>query len=204
MLTAIASRARALAAVLCLALLVAITVGPVACHPQPPSPSDPTQVSSWTDTARTVLTTLRWAVPAAKLIVGATVSEPGRAIVLRSLDGVAEAADGLQGSLDAYEHAGGDRCAAKASVAGLSSSLVVLSRALADNGVALGSTLERVADAVGSIADALVPACDRDAGWQSAGESLGAQLRAIHGAAAARGVVLSHVLDDLRPMDGGR
>lgn len=197
MLTVIASRARAVVAVLCLALVV------VACHPQPPSPSTPVQVSSWADTARVVLTTLRWSVPAAKVVVGAVVSEPGRSTVLRSLDGVAEAADGLQSSLDAYELAGGDRCAAKASVAGLSSAIVVLARTLADNGIALGSTLERIADSVGSIADALVPACDRDAGWSSAGVALGVELRRVQSEAVARGRVLRHVLDDLQPMDGG-
>lgn len=195
MLTAIASRARALVAVLCLAC--------VACHPQPPSPSTPVQVSSWADTARVVLTTLRWSVPAAKVVVGAVVSEPGRSTVLRSLDGVAEAAEGLGRSLDAYELAGGDRCAAKASVAGLSSAIVVLARTLADNGIALGSTLERIADSVGSIADALVPACDRDAGWSSAGAALGVELRRVQSEAVARGRVLRHVLDDLQPMDGG-
>jgi hypothetical protein len=195
MLTAIASRARALVAVLCLAC--------VTCHPQPPSPSTPVQVSTWTDTARTVLVTVRWSVPAAKVVVGAVVSEPGRSTVLRSLDGVAEAADGLQSSLDAYEHAGGDQCAAKAAVAGLSSAIVSLARTLADNGIALGSTLERVADSVGSIADALVPACDRDAGWSSAGVALGVELRRVQSEAVARGRVLRHVLDDLQPMDGG-
>ena len=195
MLTAIASRARALVAVLCLAC--------VTCHPQPPSPSTPVQVSTWTDTARVVLTTLRWVVPAAKVAVGAVVSEPGRSIVLRSLDGVAQAADGLQHSLDAYERADGDRCAAKASVAGLSSAIVSLARTLAANGIALGSTIERVADSVGSIADALVPACDRDAGWSSAGVALGVELRRVQSEAVARGRVLRHVLDDLQPMDGG-
>ncbi len=194
------SRAPMLFALLALLSLVFVT----ACPPRPPSPSGPpTTVSSWTDTARVVLTTLRWAVPAARAIVGVTVPEPARAIVDRALGGVAEAADGLQGALDAYEHAGGDRCAAKAAVSGLSSALVTLSRTLADNGIALGTTLERVADAVGSIADALVPACDRDAGWSSRGEALGAELRAIQGAAVVRGVVLRRVLDNLRPLDGG-
>lgn len=194
---------RYLSLALAVVMLVASTAAP-GCHPQPPGPNGPPSVvSAWTDTARVVLTTLRWAVPAAKVIVNATVSDPGRAIVLRALDGVAEAADQLQTAVDAYEHAGGDRCAAKAAVAGVTSALESLAQVLADSGIALGNTLERVATAAGSIADALVPACDRDAGWSSSGEALDAQIRAIQGAAVARGVVLRHVLDDLRPVDGG-
>jgi len=50
-----------------------------------------------------------------------------------------------------------------------------------------------------SVADALVPACDRDAGWSSAGDRANAELRAI---ATGRGP-LRRVLDDLRPGDGG-
>ncbi len=82
---------------------------------------------------------------------------------------------------------------------GLHRALVGLARVLADNGIALGTTLERVVDGVASVADALVPACDRDAGWSSAGDRANAELRAI---ATGRGP-LRRVLDDLRPGDGG-
>ena len=198
----IASRLRALLVVVC--LLVACAVTAQGCHPQPPSPSGPvTTVSSWTDTARTVLTTVRWAVPAARIICNVTVPDSARPIVDRALDGVSQAADGLERALDAYEHRGGDRCAAKAAVAGVTASIETLAQVLASNGIALGNTIERIATAAGSIADELVPACDRDAGWSSAGEGVSMRLRAIRAEAVARGVVLRHVLDDLRPVDGG-
>ena len=63
----------------------------------------------------------------------------------------------------------------------------------------------RVVDGVASIADALIPACDRGAGWASAGDGANADLRAIADGARARGVSLSRVLDDLSPpaVDGG-
>jgi hypothetical protein len=49
--------------------MLAVSMSAPGCHPQPPSPSGPvTTVSSWTDTARTVLSTVRWAVPAARII----------------------------------------------------------------------------------------------------------------------------------------
>lgn len=194
---------RLISLALAVVLLVASTTAP-GCHPQPPSPSGPvTTVSSWTDTARTVLTTVRWAVPAARVICDLTVPDAARPIVDRALDGVAQAADGLALALDAYEHRGGDRCAAKASVAGLTTAIESLAQVLASQGIALGTTIERIASAAGSIADELVPACDRDAGWSSAGEGVTARLRAIQSAAVARGVVLRHVLDDLQPVDGG-
>lgn len=205
MLTALASRARAIAAVLCLAFAFAVTVvASQGCIPQPPSPSGPPAlVGSWTSTARTVLTTIRWAVPAARAIVEIAVSDPGRTVVLRSLDGLSRTAEGLGVALDTYDARGGDRCAVKAAIGGVTVALVELSRALVAEGVALGSTFERIADAVGSVADALAPSCDADAGWSSTGESLGRSLRAIQGDAVARGRVLRHILDDLAPLDGG-
>lgn len=154
--------------------------------------------SGWTSTARVVLDTLRWAVPAARAITDVVVPEPARTQVGRALDATGAAARELSAAVDAYELRGGDRCAAHAAVGGLHRALVGLARVLADSGIALGTTLERVVDGVASIADALVPACDRDAGWSSAGDRANAELRAI-----STGRVLRRVLDDLRPMDGG-
>ena len=167
----------------------------------PPAPVDggvAVTPSGWTSTARVVLDTLRWAVPAARAITDAVLTDPARTQVGRALDATGEAARELAAAVDAYELRGGDRCAAHAAVGGLHRALVGLARVLADNGVALGTTLERVVDGVASVADALVPACDRDAGWASAGDRANTELRQI-----ATGRVLRRVLDDLRPMDGG-
>lgn len=188
-----------------LALVVLVGALGLRCTPTPtPIDGGPAVTpSSWTATARVVLTTLRWAVPAARVITDLTVAEPGRTQVARALDATTQAAERFQSAVDAYERAGGDRCAARAAVAGLHSALVVVAQTLADNGIALGTTLERVVDGVASIADALIPACDADAGWASAasaGDASNATLRAI---AARAGRPLSRVLDDLRPVDGG-
>lgn len=185
-------------------ILVAGLAGAALCCTPTPTPIDggpAVTPSGWTSTARVVLTTLRWAVPAARAITDLTVAEPGRTQVGRALDATAQAAERLQGAVDAYERAGGDRCTARAAVAGLHSALVTVAQVLADNGVALGTTLERVVDGVASIADALIPACDADAGWVSAGDAANATLRQI---ALRAGRPLSRVLDDLRPLDGGR
>lgn len=191
---------------LCL-LAVALVASSVACTPPPP-PSDggtpATTPSSWVDTTRLVLTTLGWAVPSARAITDLVVPEPARTQVGRALDGVTAASRGLSVALDAYEARGGDRCAAYAAVGGLHVALVQLAQVLADNGIALGVTLERVADAAASIADALIPACQRDAGWASVGDRTNRELRAIAAAASARGVVLRRVLDHLQPLDAGR
>ena len=127
--------------------------------------------------------------------------EPARTQVARALDATGDAARELGVAVDAYESAGGDRCVAKAATAGLHRAIVGLARVLVDNGIALGTTLERVADGVASVADALTPACDPDAGWSSAGDAANRELRAIHD--GARGP-LRRVLDDLRPLDAGR
>ena len=50
------------------------------------------------------------------------------------------------------------------------------------------------------VQEVVVPACDRHAGWASAGDRANTELRAI---ATGRGP-LRRVLDDLRPGDGGR
>ncbi len=187
---------------LCVAVLVASVTGAVltGCPPTPPVDGGVAVTpSGWTSTARVVLDTLRWAVPAARAITDSVVPEPARTQVGRALDATGDAARELSAAVDAYELRGGDRCAAHAAVGGLHRALVGLARVLADSGIALGTTLERVVDGVASIADALVPACDRDAGWSSAGDRANAELRAI---STGRGP-LRRVLDDLRPMDAG-
>ncbi len=192
---------RATVATLMLLALVGLGVpaAVVCCGPRPPPSGPGAVVSSWTDTARTVLSTLSWAVPSARAILAAILPEPARTIVMRALDAVAEASQRLAVAVEAYESRGGDRCAAHAAVGGVRAALVQLAQVLADHGVALGTVLERVADGAASIADALVPSCNRDAGWASAGDRTNAELRAIERSATARGVVLRRDLDGVRP-----
>lgn len=190
-----------------LALLVAfcLAFAAPACRPSPVPDDGPVSTpSAWTDTARTVLSTLRWAVPAAKVVVGALVADPGRAVVVRALDAVTDAAGRLDAAVAAYDARGGDRCAAKAAVAGVRAALVSAAQVLADHGIALGVVLERVVDAAAALVDELVPGCDPDAGWQSAGRATDAELRAIELRATSRGAVLRRDLDNLRPPEGAR
>jgi hypothetical protein len=189
---------------LCLVVLLALGAGAVASGcPGPVAPVDggvAVTPAGWVSTARVVLSTLSWAVPAARAITDSVLTDPARTQVGRALDATGDAARELGAALDAYELRGGDRCVARAATAGVHRALVGLARVLVDNGIALGTTLERVVDGLASVADALTPACDPDAGWSSAGDAANREVRAIHDGAR---VPLRRVLDDLRPMDGG-
>lgn len=177
---------------------LAFATATAACGPRPvPVDGGAVTPSSWTDTAHRVLDTLSWAVPAARGIVTAILPEPSRSVVGRALDGVADASGRLSLAVQAYEARGGDRCAAYAAVGGVHVALVRVAQTLADHGIALGVVLERVADGAASIADALVPACQRDAGFASMGDRSNADLRAIATRAATRGVTLRRDLDGI-------
>jgi hypothetical protein len=169
-------------------------------RPTPPSDGGTSTPAAWTDTASVVLHALAWALPAAEVVVDATVPQPARAAVDRAIAGTVEAATGLQSALDAYTARGGDRCVAYAAVGGLTRAFVVLAQTLADQGIALGSTLTPIVQSLGAIADQLVPACQVDAGFASAGDATGRALRAIEADAAAHGRMLRPVLDGLRPV----
>ena len=180
-----------------LALLVLpLLIGLAACPPRPapePGPSQP--VSGWTSTARAVLSTLHWALPAARAVTDSLLSDPPRTQVGRALDAAADAAGRLDLALSAYESRGGDRCVAHAAAGGVVVALAQLADVLADNGIALGVVLGRVVDGAASIVDALVPACASDAGWTSAGDTANARLRLVEDVARRRGIALRRDLD---------
>lgn len=182
-----------------LALLVLpLLIGLAACPPRPtpePGPSQP--VSGWTSTARAVLSTLRWALPAARAVTDSLLSDPPRTQVSRALDAAADAAGRLDVALSAYESRGGDRCVAHAAAGGVVVALEQLADVLADNGIALGVVLGRVVDGAASIVDALVPACAADAGWTSAGDTANARLRLTEDVARRRGIALRRDLDGI-------
>lgn len=189
---------------LALSLLIACTHG---CHPQPVPPSDGAVVSvgGWTDTARQVLSTLGWAIPAARVVIVSILPEPAASVVGRVLDSVADAATRLQVALDAYTARGGDRCAVYAAAGGVHVALTQLLQVLTDHGIALGVPLEHVLDAAGAVVDNLVPRCDAsDAGWSSAGDRGNTAVRAAERSAAQRGVILRRDLDNIRPTGGAR
>ena len=184
-----------------LALLALSSFGCVSCQPPPVATDGGTTVtpSSWTDTAATVLRVLSWSIPAAQVIVDGIVPATSRPVVDRSLVAVTDAATRLQGAVSAYNARGGDRCSAYAAVGGLTTALVALAQVLADNGIALGSTLVPVVLSLGAVADQLVPVCQSDAGFASAGASLSTRLHAIELDVGTRGGYLRPVLDNLHP-----
>lgn len=187
------------------ALILLPLLGLAGCTPTPrpePGPSQP--VSGWTSTARAVLSTLRWALPAARSVTDMILSDPPRTQVGRALDAAADAAGRLSAALDAYEARGGDHCVAHAAAGGVVVALTQLADTLADNGIALGVVLGRVVDGAASIVDALVPACaptdptdPTDAGWTSAGDLANGRLRLTEDMARRRGIALRRDLDTI-------
>lgn len=189
------ARTGVLVTVLAVALLPVALIG---CPPRPtpePGPSQP--VSGWTSTARAVLSTLRWALPAARAVTDSLLSDPPRTQVARALDAAADAAGRLDVALSAYESRGGDRCVAHAAAGGVVVALEQLADVLADQGIALGVVLGRVVDGAASIVDALVPACAADAGWTSAGDLANGRLRLVEDVARRRGIALRRDLDEI-------
>lgn len=190
------------------ATLVATLVGAAltACTPPPPSDGGTPVVtpSDWTRTARLATTVGRGLIPVAQVIVEATTTDPGRTQARRAFAAADAALVGLDRALDAYDARGGDRCAAHAAAGAAVVALTELAQVLADNGIALGVPLGRVVDLVGSVVDTLVPACNLDAGWASAGRSANATLLTIERDARSRGVILRRDLDRITPaLDGG-
>ena len=194
------------------ALVVLLVVGLGAgallqgCPPPPPSDGGTPVVtpSDWTRTARIATTVGRGLIPVAQVIVEATTTDPGRTQARRAFVAADAALVGLDRALDAYDARGGDRCAAHAAAGAAVVALTELAQVLADNGIALGVPLGRVVDLVGSVVDTLVPACNLDAGWASAGRSANATLLTIERDARSRGVILRRDLDRITPaLDGG-
>lgn len=193
---------------LCAAILVASVTGAllVGCPPVPPSDGGTPVVtpSDWTRTARIATTVGRGLIPVAQVIVEATTTDPGRAHARRAFAIADDALAGLDRALDAYDARGGDRCAAYAAAGAASVALTELAQVLADNGLALGVPLGRIVDLVASVVDTLIPACQSDAGFVSAGRASNTRLLDIERDARSRGVILRRDLDRISPaLDGG-
>lgn len=193
---------------LCLAILVACGLGAAltGCPPVPPSDGGTPVVtpSGWSQTARLAVTVGRGLLPVAGAIVEATTQDPGRTQARRAFVVADDALAGLGRALDAYDARGGDRCAAYAAAGAAGVALAELADVLAANGIALGVPLGRVVDLVASVVDTLVPQCQLDAGFASAGRAANDRLLGIERAARSRGVILRRDLDAIEPrIDGG-
>ncbi len=208
MQTTLSGRAPSRAPILMLlafALIPFVALGAHGCRPQPaPPPSTPTVVSSWTDTAREVTSALRWAVPAARLLLTQLLPDATAGVVGRVLDVLADASQRLDTALSVYETRGGDACAVYAASGAVRTALLDLADALVDHGVALGVPLGRILDGASALVDNLVPRCAVSQSWASAGDHTNLTLRSIDARARARGVVLRRDLDAIRPPEASR
>jgi len=192
--------------VLFLACLIATT--PACLPPQPIPPSDggvpAVTPSGWTRTAHLAATVGHGLIAVARPIVAAVAVDPGATRAARAFDAADDALGGLDRAVTAYEARGGDACAAYAAAGASAVALRELVDVLADNGFAIGVPLGRVVDLVASVVDGLIPACQRDAGWSSAGASANTHQRDVEQRARLRGVILRRDLDRITPaLDGG-
>ena len=152
-----------------LALLLALAV---ACHGCPPPQPFPTAdagpavtPTAWTDTATTVLRTLRWVLPAMTLVLPAVIPDAPTAVtVRRALDTAAATLPGLDAALARYaaSRAAGDRCATRAALLLTLESLLAVTDALGAQHVALAREAEGPLGALGGLVDELAPACRGD------------------------------------------
>lgn len=187
-----------------LALVVLGLVASVtsSCTPQPIPPSDggvpAVTPSSWTRTAHLAATVGRGLLFVARPIVEATTQDPGRTQALRAMDASDDALAGLDRAVTAYDARGGDACPAYAAAGAAAVALHELTDVLADNGLAIGVPLGRVVDLVASVVDGLVPACQPDAGWASAGDRANDQIREREQRARLAGRPLRRDLDAIR------
>jgi hypothetical protein len=150
-----------------LALALALSLG---CTPPTP-PSDggvPVSTpSSWTDTARTVLNILAWAIPAAKLIVStfSSTAPETTSPILSAMDTVQRVTvPGFQRALDSYLREGGDRCQARAAAVALLASLIAVSDTSGAAGWGVALPISAALGSLGGIIDATAPVCALDAG----------------------------------------
>ena len=178
---------------LSLCLLLSLTT---ACPPRPqPGDGGTVTPSSWTDTARAVLSVLHWAIPAARLAISLLpIDAAAKADILRVLDALsATTIPSLDQAVNTYVARGGDsasRCQAFAAAGATTDALVGVARTLASQGISLGADLEQALTGLGAHVDDLLPACSPDAGWTSAGRATRVTLSALADDARRRGVTL--------------
>lgn len=149
-------------------LFLALSLG--CTPPTPPSDGGPpvSTPSSWTDTARTVLNVLSWAIPAAKLIVSSFSSgnPTTTAPILNAMDTVQRVTlPGFQRAVDSYMREGGDRCQARAAAIALLASLLAISDTSGAAGWGLATPISSALSSLGGIIDATAPVCVLDAGF---------------------------------------
>lgn len=182
---------------------VAVPTLLVGCGPKPrPDGGVVTTPTDWTDTASVVQELLSWALPAARAILDLVLPADARVVVDRILDSLLSYNQRFANVLTTYRARGGDACEVYAASGAIRVGLLELTRVLADNGFALGNTLERALDLVSGFGDNVVSQfarCEPEAGFSSLGASSNQELRSIYDTARTRGP-LRHDLDNLRPV----
>lgn len=149
--------------------LIALTLQVGCIPPVPPSDGGVpvSSPSSWVDTARTVLSVLEWAIPAAKLIVSgfSSQSPTTTAPILTAMDTVQRVTvPGFRRAVDAYVREGGDRCVARAAASALLASLIAVSDTSGAAGWGIAAPLSSALASLGGIVDVTAPVCVHDSG----------------------------------------
>lgn len=198
MVTALARRANALALVIVVLFTLAITLGPIACHPQPGPDGGtvtPSGVVATIDTIAEVLDVLLPVLrPIVRHAIGSASPDAQRAVDL-SLTGFEASASAWQAGRSTWDARGGDRCTAYAVSGALADSTRSLVRDLGRAGVGWGPDLEALLTSLGRLTDRLIGACPTiDGGALAssgrAGNATRAFLESVDAEAHLRGVSL--------------
>lgn len=187
-------------------LLAFFTLSVPACpRPHPVTDGGVSTPVSWVDTARQVSATLAWTLPALTVVVALLpIPVEIKAAIDRAIDVVRGVIPRFESAINVYITRGGGEspCEANAAAGALTDALVGIAQELGIAGWALAPEIDLLVSSLGGIADELLPACNRDAGFLRVGASYRTRLNAIPAAARARGVSL-RPLPPLRRVDAG-
>ena len=150
---------RPLRALLALFLILPLT----GCPKAPPPPQDgaaPTSThSGWQSTVRSVLDTLQWSLPVARLIVSQWDGHVSAAILRALATAKDTTLPGLQRALATYERQGGDTCAVRAATLALAYSLVSVSNTLAAAGWGTAEPIGLAIQSLSGLLDNVLAPC---------------------------------------------
>jgi hypothetical protein len=174
--------------------LVVLSSSFLACPRPVPTPDGSPSVTprSWADTADTIVTSCRWALPAIKgicnLMPDSAIPAPVKAEIGRAIDAIqADTLPALVNALATYRARAGDGCAVYAATGALRVALTGVCTTIANQGFGIGSDIAAILGNVGGVLDGLIPACQNDAGFYSTGRSIRDEITGLETLAASHG-----------------